>query len=75
MPTYCFRNKENGEEIEIILKIAELDQYKLDHPELETLIRPVQTVRGINKKPDNGFRDVLKSIKKASGENNTINTF
>lgn len=75
MPTYTFRNKDTNEIFEEILKISELDQFRLDHPELETIITVANTIRGLDQKPDSGFRDVLTRIKSASGRNNTINTF
>lgn len=75
MPTYTFRNKDTNEIFEEILKISELDQFRLDHPELETIITAANTIRGLDQKPDSGFRDVLTRIKSASARNNTINTF
>ena len=78
MPTYNFRNKETGEETELLMKISELDQYKKENPHLEQFLKgaPMLAREGrdaIAKTPD-GFTDVLKSIKKASGKNTTINT-
>ena len=35
MPTYDWKNKETGEIITNMMKIADLDKYKEDHPELE----------------------------------------
>ena len=35
MPTYDWRNKETGEIITNSMKIADLDKYKEEHPELE----------------------------------------
>jgi hypothetical protein len=76
MPTYSFKNKETDEQFDLILKISQLDEFKTDHPHLQQVISTAQpTVRSRDQKPDGGFRDVLKSIKKASGRGNTINTF
>jgi hypothetical protein len=75
MPTYTFKNKESGEMFDLVLKISQLDEFKADHEHLEQVIVPPPLVAGVNQKPDNGFRDVLKSIKKASGRGNTIETF
>lgn len=76
MPIYDFRNKETGEITEVSLRISELDQYKQSHPEMEQVhLSAANLVSDAGIKPDDGFRDVLKSIKKASGRNNTINTF
>ena len=41
MPTYGFRNKETGEEIEKIMKISELDTFRAENPQLETVIQSV----------------------------------
>ena len=32
MPTYVFQNTETGEIFEKVMKMSELDQYKLDNP-------------------------------------------
>lgn len=73
MPTYSFRDNETGEVNDHTLRISELDQFKVDNPHLSLvhLTTPVH-VRGINQKPDTGFRDVLSSIKKAN-RGSTIN--
>jgi len=41
MPTYVFRNKETGEQFEKILKISELDSFRVENPQLETVIQSV----------------------------------
>jgi len=38
MPTYSFRDKHTGEEFDVFMSISELDQFLLDHPELEKLL-------------------------------------
>jgi len=75
MPTYAFKNKETDEQFEVNLKISQLDEFKADHPHLEQVIIPQPMISGSGSKPDDGFRDVLKSIKKASGRGSNINTF
>lgn len=78
MPTYNFRNKETGEEIEISMKISELDEYKQTNPHLEQfLTRPPSLGDSIRlgiRKPDQGFREVLSKAKEAHPKGN-INTF
>lgn len=58
------------------MTISEMEQYEKDHPKEEVMcgLPIIHSGRGM-KKPDHGFRDVLKRIKKASGSKNTINTF
>ena len=67
MPTYNFRNINTSEEFEVSMKIADLDAYKEAHPELQQfLTRPPalgDSVRLGLRKPDDGFRDVLKNVK------------
>lgn len=79
MPTYSFFNKETGEEFDVFMSISELDSYKLNNTHLEQTITSAPALAdptrlGI-RKPDSGFRDVLKRIKKASGRSNKINTW
>lgn len=72
MPTYVFKNKNNGEESEVFLKISEKDQYLIDHPELEAvlssnpLIDPIRL--GITKTSPT-FRDLLKRAHDTVGGN------
>lgn len=69
MPTYSFLNKETDEEFDIILSMSELDRYKSDNPHLEQLIKFAPALADPTRlglrKPDNGFRDVLKKVKSA----------
>ena len=75
MPTYTFRNNNTGEEQDYILRMSELDAFKQEHPHLSQVINSsAKIVTGVNQKPDSGFRDVLKSIKKANRGSN-INTW
>lgn len=78
MPTYSFRNLKTGEEIEIILRISELDQYKEDNPHLQQFIgkapENVGMVKDMYSRVPDGFNDVVKQIKKGSGLRNTIKT-
>ena len=77
MPTYTFKNIETGEINDITLRMSQVDEYKESNPHLTQIISAgLGLVRDSgSKKPDDNFRDVLKSIKKASGKGNTINTF
>ena len=65
MPTYVFRNKETGEVIEHIMKIAELDVFRENNPHLETVIHApafCDPVRVGARKMDTGFKEVLQRI-------------
>lgn len=79
MPTYTYLNNETNELEEHIHKISEMDSFLESNPHLTRQVTaPQGFIRGTGvgkTRPDDGFRDVLKSIKKASGRNSTINTF
>lgn len=72
MPMYTFKNTENGEVHDKMMKIADLDGYLRDNPSLQVIIRPVNFIydAGTNIKVDDGFRDRMKEIKKTYKINN-----
>ena len=74
MPTYKFHDTKSNTEFEEFMKISELDDYLKENAHLE--IVPVRSNiisgRGMQK-PDEGFREILRGIKKKSKRD--INTF
>lgn len=80
MPTYKFLNNDTGEEYEEFMSISALDTYLEENPNLTQLVNGAPALssgRGMTK-PDNGFRDVLKQIKKNANKGitrSTIETF
>lgn len=66
MPTYVFRNKETNEQFEQIMKISELDKFREENPQLETVIQSVAfgdpTKLTSSRKFDTGFKEVLQRI-------------
>jgi len=68
MPTYNFKNKETGEETEIVMKMSELTEFKESNPMLELVIsggalcRSINIGNGMLKGKNAGFSDVLKRI-------------
>ena len=78
MPTYNFRNKETGEETEVLMRISELEKYKEDKPHLEQFLkappRLVSMLGSLHSRTSDGFKDVLNKIKDGSGSNKTIKT-
>lgn len=80
MPTYSFLNKDTGEEYELFLSISEREQYLKDNPNIEQTVSGAPMIasgRGMQK-PDQGFRDILKEMKKKNSrgfKRSTINTF
>ncbi len=76
MPTYLFRNKDTGHEHQIFMSISECDKYLKENPNIEQLVfgAPMIGYSTVTRKPDSGFRDVLKKAK-TSHRGSTIDTF
>jgi len=78
MPTYHFFDKNTQEESTHVMRIADLDQFKKDNPNLEQSLSNLNladpTRVGVTSKPDEGFRDVLRQVKKNNFGSN-VNTF
>ena len=78
MPNYNFRSKDTGETWTSFMSIEEKDQYLNNNPNIEQTISPVAFGDPIKmgvRKPDSGFRDVLRGIKKHHPRGRGINTF
>ena len=80
MPTYKFVNNETGEEFEEFMTISALDEYLKENTNLTQLVNGAPMIasgRGMGK-PDQGFRDLLKDMKRKHSKGisrSTINTF
>jgi hypothetical protein len=78
MANYTFYDTKTKKEFDISMPISELDTYIENNPHLQQVFSVPHiadpTRLGL-RKPDSGFRDVLKRIKKASGRRNTVNTW
>ncbi len=82
MPTYTFLNTNTGEQLTEIMSIAEREEYLASNPHIQQQIVSApslgDSIRLGLKKPDNGFRDRLREIKKAHSKGltkSTVNTF
>ena len=83
MPTYLFRDRNTDEQWEEFMGISAADKYLEANPHIERMVRGfpmmASSAMGASKtKPDEGFRDVLREIKKKSQQGisrSTINTF
>lgn len=74
MPNYTFKNLETGELFEATLTLSEREEL-LKNPNIEQqIVSAPGLVSGVSLKPDAGFRDVLKKIKKNNIRSN-IETF
>ena len=66
MPTYEFQNTDTGEVFEKFMKISEREAYLKDNPNLKQIISGqtvIESARLGRMKPDQGFRDLLSSMK------------
>lgn len=75
MPTYNFRDRETGAEHSDFMSWDESERYLTANPNMERILTAPMIVSGLDSKPDHGFRDVLKRIKRASGSENTVETY
>ena len=81
MPLFTFKNLETGEVVELLLSQQEREDYLRDNPNMVHMLQPIRTAdptRLMGKKPDESFRDVLRTIKKKHTTyttDTTINTF
>lgn len=82
MPSYTFLNTDSGEVFTTIMSIAEREEYLKANPHIQQQLISApalgDSIRLGLKKPDNGFRDRLKEIKKHHSRGlsrSTINTF
>jgi hypothetical protein len=78
VPTYSFTDDNNGITVEIFMTMAEREQFLIDNPHLRQELSCPATIAGTAKKPDNGFRDVLREVKKRNSRGisrSTVNTF
>jgi hypothetical protein len=80
MPNYSFRNVVDGTEYELDLTMSEREQYLKDNK--DTVIQIIARAPSLGdsvklgiRKPDQGFRDVLREIKKAHPRGGGVNTF
>lgn len=80
MPIYSFRDKNTQETFDKIMSYAQKVEFLEENPHLESIITSApglgDPVRLGLRKPDQGFRDVLKNIKQNKAySNNKVNDF
>ena len=82
MPSYTFINLQSGETFTTIMSMSEREEYLRSNLHMHQVIHSApaigDSIRMGLKKPDDGFRDRLKEIKKAHSRGltkATINTF
>lgn len=78
MPNYTFLDKNTNKEFDVTMSISEHDKYLEENEHIIQIIKSVPlcdpTRVGVTTKPDDGFRDVLRNIKKNNPRSN-VNTF
>ena len=78
MPVYSMKNTETQEEFEITLKYTDLEQYLNDNTNIKQIFKRFpgtgDPMRLGLKKPDDGFRDVLRTVA-GHHKKNDINTW
>ena len=82
MPSYTFKNLNTGEEWTDIMSISEREEFLSKNTQVQQQLTSApalgDSIRLGLRKPDNGFRDRLKEIKKAHSRGltrSTVNTF
>lgn len=73
MPTYTFKRLDTGEVWSEFMSISARDELVKDS-NIEQQVASPAIVSGRERKPDDGFRDVLRHIKSSHYKSN-INTF
>lgn len=67
MPLYSYMNLEEGVEVELEMKISEMEEFEKNNPNFRRILKPVafgDSVRlGVTKNPDS-FNDLMKTISK-----------
>jgi len=77
MPTYTFRDTITNVDEDIFIKYSEIESYLTNNPNKIKIITAPSIISGVesgSNKPDEGFRDILRTIKK-NNRRSTINTF
>jgi len=73
MPLYEFEDTDTGEKFEIMLKIAEREEFLKANPNVKSVMSAPMIVGGVDglRRPDEGFKEVLSKI----GEQNPQTPF
>jgi len=77
MPTYNLENTETGEVTTEFMSWSALEQHLAENPHIRQVLSAPPIVSGVvssKNKPDQCFRDILRTIKKRHPRS-TVNTF
>lgn len=78
MPTFSFRNKETGEEYDMLMKYDDKVEYLKKHPYIESIITSAPGLTkgtGDRTKPPEGFKEVLSKISEANPNSALANDY
>jgi len=67
MPIYQYKNEETGEVTDKLMSIADMEQFDIDNPHMKKIIHAPaigDAMRLGVRKIDDGFNDILKTVKK-----------
>lgn len=67
MPNYSFLNKETNEEFEDFMSISAMTEFLENNPHIVRTIKNIEFVSGnggVHTKTADGFKDILRTIKK-----------
>lgn len=73
MPIYTFEKHKGGKHYDLTMPYEELEQYLKDNPDVFHVLK-FGGFSGGTGKPDEGFRDMLREIKRAN-PGSTVNTW
>lgn len=74
MPLYTFINTETNEEFEELMSYSRKIEFLEENPHIKSSFGVLNVGYNDAKKPDEGFRDILRTIKK-NHRRGDINTF
>lgn len=76
MPVYTIRNNDTEEYTEVTMSYAQFKEFLQGNPEYSQVFKMPATVTGrmsTHRMAGEGWQDVLKKVKKASGKDSKIN--
>lgn len=76
MPVYTVRNDVTEETMDVNMSYKDLQDFLHGNPEFSQIFKMPATVSGAistHRRAGEGWSDLLKKVKKASGKDNTIN--
>lgn len=66
MPVYTIKDNKTGHQEDVMMAYSELERFLKTHPGKSQVMSAPRIVSGVagQRRPDEGFRDVLRNIKK-----------